>query len=85
VAAELADALEQMAERLLSTPSPGDAALAKELVALARGKDDAGLEAIRAEYDLAPAEVVAWLIAAGESDTALDVLGRYAARMPASS
>jgi hypothetical protein len=84
VAAELADALEQMAGRLLGAPLPGDAALAKELVALAREKDDAGLEAVRAEYDLAPAEVVAWLIAVGDRETAFDVLGRYVALMPAS-
>ena len=85
VAAELADALEQMAGRLLGAPRPGDAALAKELVALARAKDDAGLEAVRLKYDLAPAEVVAWLIAAGDGETALDVLGRYAPRVPAAS
>jgi hypothetical protein len=85
VLAELIEELEQMAERLLGVPYPGDAALAKKLLALAREKDDAGLEAVRAEYDLAPAEVVAWLIAAGDSETALAVLGRYAALIPASA
>jgi hypothetical protein len=85
VAAELADTLEQMAGRLLGAPLPGDAALAKGLVALAREKNDAGLEAVRLKYDLAPAEVVAWLIAAGDGEAALEVLGRYAALMPASS
>jgi hypothetical protein len=85
MAADLVDTLEQMAGRLLGAPRPGDAALAKELVALAREKDDAGLEAVRLKYDLAPAEVVAWLIAAGDGETALDVLGRYASLMPASS
>jgi hypothetical protein len=78
VATELADALEQMVGRLLGAPRPGDAALAAELVVLAREKDDAGLEAVRLKYDLAPAEVVAWLIAAGDGETALDVLGGYA-------
>jgi hypothetical protein len=85
VMAELGDELEQMAGRLLGAPRPGDAALATKLMALAREKDDAGLEAVRAEYDLAPAEVVAWLIAAGDGETALEVLDRYAGRMPASS
>jgi hypothetical protein len=85
VLAELVDEFEQMAGRLLRAPRPGDDALVKELVALAREKDDAGLEAVRLKYDLAPAEVVAWLIAAGDRETALDVLERYAARMPASS
>jgi hypothetical protein len=85
VAAELIDTLEQMAGRLLGAPLPGDAALAKELMALAREKDDAGLEAVRLKYDLAPAEVVAWLIAAGDGEAALEVLGRYAALMPAFS
>jgi hypothetical protein len=42
-AAELLDTLEQMAERLLGGPLPGDAALAKELVAVVRERDDAGL------------------------------------------
>jgi hypothetical protein len=84
-AVKLVEELEQMAERLLGSPYPGDSALAKKLLALALEKDDAGLEAVRAEYDLAPAEVVARLIAAGDGETALDVLGRYAALMPASS
>ena len=85
VAAELIGTLEQMAGRLLATPRPGDADLVKELVALARENDDAGLEAVRLKYDLAPAEVVAWLGAAGARETALDVLGRYAPRIPDSS
>jgi hypothetical protein len=84
-AAELIDTLEEMATRLIGAPRPGDAALATKLVTLAREKDDAGLKAVRAEYDLAPAEIVAWLIAAGDNETALEVLGRYAALMPASS
>jgi hypothetical protein len=84
-AAALVDELEQMAGRLLGTPCPGDSAMVAELVALAREKDDAGLAAVRLKYDLAPAEVVAWLIAAGDSKAALEVLGRYAAPMPASS
>jgi hypothetical protein len=85
VAADRVAELEQMAVRLLTTARPGDDALVKELMALAHEKDDAGLDAVRLKYDLAPAEVVAWLIAAGEGETALDVLGRYAALMPASS
>ena len=84
-AAELLDMLEEMAERLLGAPLPGDAALMKELVALAREKDEAGLEAARAKYDLAPAEVVAWLLGAGDSEAAFEVLGRYAVGMPAFS
>lgn len=79
------DALEQMAARLLGSPRPGDGAAATELVALAREGDDAGLEAVRLKYDLAPAEVVAWLIAAGDGEAALEALGRYAALMPAAS
>jgi hypothetical protein len=78
--AQLLDQLEQMAERLLGAPLPGGIAVVGKLVALAREKDDVGLEAVRAEYDLAPAEVVALLIAAGDRETAFDVLGRYAAR-----
>jgi hypothetical protein len=78
-AAELVDTLEEMARRLLGAPLPGDAVLTAELVALAREKDDAGMEAARLKYDLAPAEVVAWLIAAGDSEAAFDVLGRHAA------
>lgn len=85
VAAEFVAMLEQMAARLLGALRPGDAALAKELVAVAREKDDAGLEAIRLKSDLAPAEVVAWLIAAGDGEAALEVLGHYAALIPASS
>jgi hypothetical protein len=84
-AAALVDELEQMAGRLLGTPCPGDSAMVAELVALAREKDEAGLEAARLKYDLAPAEVVAWLIAAGEGETALAVLARYASPTPASS
>jgi hypothetical protein len=82
VAAEFIDTLEEMAARLRGTPRPGDAAMAAELVALAREKDDAGLEAARLKHDLAPAEVVAWLIAAGDGEAAIEVLGRYAAPMP---
>ena len=67
------------------SPRPGDGAAATELVALARERDDAGLEAVRLKYDLAPAEVVAWLIAAGDGEAALEALGRYAALMPAAS
>jgi hypothetical protein len=73
----LSDELEQMARRLLGAPRPGDAAMMARLTALARAKDDAGLEAARAKYDLAPMEVVAWLIAARDGEMALDVLGRY--------
>ena len=83
--ADLVDALEQMARRLLGFPRPGDSALATELVALAHAQDDAGLEAVRLKYDLAPAEIVAWLIAAGNGEAAFEALGRYAALMPASS
>jgi hypothetical protein len=84
-AADLADTLEQMAARLLSASRPGDSTLVTELVALACEKDDVGLEAARLKYDLAPAEVAAWLIAAENGEAALEVLGRYAALMPASS
>jgi hypothetical protein len=82
---QLLDQLEQMAERLRGSAYPGDGALMEKLLALALEKDDAGLEAARMEYDLAPAEVVAWLIAAGDGATAFDVLGRYATRIPAAS
>lgn len=78
VAAEFATTLEQMAVRLLGSPQPGDAAMAPELAALAQAKDDAGLEAVRLKCDLAPAEVVAWLIGAGDTEAAFEVLGRYA-------
>lgn len=84
-ATDLVDALKQMAARLLGSPRPDDDVLATELVALAREGDDAGLEAVRLKYDLAPAEVVAWLIAAGDGEAALEVLGRDTALMQAAS
>jgi hypothetical protein len=85
-AADLVDTLEQMAERLQGSSRPGEpSTLATELAALAREKDDAGLEPARLKYDLSPAEVVARLIAAGDGEAAFEVLGRYAALMPASS
>jgi hypothetical protein len=77
-AADLVDELEQMAERLQGVSRPGEpSTLATELVTLAREKDDAGLEAARRKYDLSPAEVVARLIAAGDSEAAFEVLDRY--------
>jgi hypothetical protein len=84
-AADLVDALEQMAERLLGSSCPGEpSTLATELVTLAP-KENAGLEAARLKYDLSPAEVVARLIAAGDGEAAFEALDRYAAAVPASS
>ena len=76
-AADLLDTVEQMVTRLQGSSRPGDEQMAAELAALARSEDWAGLEAARLNYDLAPAEVIAWLIMAGDSEAGLDVLGRY--------
>jgi hypothetical protein len=78
-AAELIDTLDQMAVRLLSSARPDDAAMVAQLATLVRAQDDAGIEALRAKYDPAPAEIVAWMIMAGDGESALDALVRYAA------
>ncbi len=83
--AELLDTLQQMGRRLVAAPRPGDMAMAAELVMLAKATDYAGLERVRLAHDQAPAEVVAWLIAVGEGDVALEVLGHYAAQQECAS